>query len=357
MCTQHNYFTWRGKFYKQVEGTPMGSPLSPILANIFLLTLESKIVSKNNNIILWCRYVDDVFAIIRSRFQDTILTQLNNFHPSISFTTEEEQNGKIPFLDILITTMDDGAFNFTVYRKSTHTNRYLNFDSFHAFSHKQSVIDSLVTRAYTICHGSDLQQELLFITKFLQENGYPKRLIEKRIQYLRDKTPSNNDDDLRLILPFMGHATYRITRFLRTKLRIKFGFLTGQKLSSLLSNHKDILINNEKPGIYEISCSSCPSKYIGETSRNLKTRLKEHIADIRHNRVTTSAVALHCAENPSHTIDSNCAKLLEIEKNCFRRKFKEALYIQNTKDRMNLDTGMRFNIIWSPLLLPLCPIK
>jgi len=154
----------------------------------------------------------------------------------------------------------------------------------------------------------------------------------------------------------MGNSTYRITRFLRTKLQIKFRFLTGQKLSTLLSNHKDKLTNNEKPGIYEISCSSCPSKYIGETSRNLKTRLKEHMADIRHNRVNTSAVALHCAENPSHAINPNFAKLLEIEKNGFRRKFKEALYIMNTGDRMNLDTGMRFNIIWSHLLLPLCPI-
>jgi hypothetical protein len=36
-------------------------------------------------------------------------------------------------------------------------------------------------------------------------------------------------------------------------------------------------------GIYQLQCSECPKRYIGQTGRTFEIRYKEHIRDIRNN--------------------------------------------------------------------------
>ena len=281
------------------------------------------------------------------------MSSLNNFHKNLQFTFEEEQEDKIAFLDVLIHKQKNGTFHFSIYRKQTHTDRYLNFNSFHARSHKISVIDSLVTRALKICSGSDLQLELTHIEQVLQENDYPPSIIRKRIELLQSRNGNSNSDDIpRLILPFMGDITYKIVRILKNRLNLQFGYLTGEKMSKLLFNHKE-RSKDVISGIYSLSCKNCDQCYVGETSRDISIRIKEHLADIRHSRVDTSAVALHIAENPTHLINESCASLIEREPRFWPRKFKEGLYIRDTKHKMNLDDGMAINSIWSAILLPI----
>ncbi|MGR0202271.1 hypothetical protein, partial [Klebsiella pneumoniae] len=58
---------FNGQFYLQSEGLPIGSCISPILAEIFLDSLEHKIFNSNNSLVKyvkhWFRYVDDVFCL------------------------------------------------------------------------------------------------------------------------------------------------------------------------------------------------------------------------------------------------------------------------------------------------------
>jgi hypothetical protein len=106
------------------------------------------------------RNVDDIFAIIKSRFLKQILADINSFNQQGQFTVEEEENGSISFLDVLLTRKDIGKLSKKVYRKPTHTDKYLNFQSYHHLSQKVSVIDSLVYRAIRICDDEFLQEEL-----------------------------------------------------------------------------------------------------------------------------------------------------------------------------------------------------
>jgi hypothetical protein len=81
---------------------------------------------------LWLWYVDDTFVIWphgTNQLQG-FLGHLNRVRPSIQFTMEIESNNSIPFLDILV-IKKDLMLTTTVYRKPTHTGRYLNFDSNH----------------------------------------------------------------------------------------------------------------------------------------------------------------------------------------------------------------------------------
>ena len=105
-AVQQNHFLFNGKIYDQIDGVAMGSPLGPVLANIFMSHLEDKCFENlpSKNPCIYYRYVDDTFAIFESRNEmHDFFKHINSLHPNISFTKEEEQNNSLPFLDVLVT--------------------------------------------------------------------------------------------------------------------------------------------------------------------------------------------------------------------------------------------------------------
>lgn len=77
------------------------------------------------------RYVDDVFAPVKERYLDQTLAMLNSRHSSIKFTVERGVDGRLPFLDLMITRKEDDTLKFGIYRKPTSTERYITSDSNH----------------------------------------------------------------------------------------------------------------------------------------------------------------------------------------------------------------------------------
>ena len=70
------------------------------------------------------------------------------FTLSIQFTVENnKEDGGIPFLDTIVKPETDGKLSTTVYRKPTHTDQYLQWDSHHHLSAKYSVISTLTYRS------------------------------------------------------------------------------------------------------------------------------------------------------------------------------------------------------------------
>ncbi|KFD45032.1 hypothetical protein M513_14091 [Trichuris suis] len=124
-CMQEgNYFLFDNKFYKQSNGVPMGSPLSPVMAEIFMESFERQMFEKVDRQIaprLFRRYVDDISVIIKDGKEEQFLHFLNSIRPNqIAFTMEKEENKTLPFLDALIIHTNQGL-KTRVYRKPTHT--------------------------------------------------------------------------------------------------------------------------------------------------------------------------------------------------------------------------------------------
>ena len=65
----------------------------------------------------------------------------------------------MPFLDTLVTPQSDGSLATTVYRKPTHTNQYVQWDSHHAIANEYSIISSLLHRAKNLCSNQQLLDE------------------------------------------------------------------------------------------------------------------------------------------------------------------------------------------------------
>ena len=81
-CITSTYFSFQGKFYEQVEGTAMGSPLSPIVANIYMENFEVEAIrSAPNPPQFWKRYVDVTFTILQSSKKEEFLEYLTSIGP------------------------------------------------------------------------------------------------------------------------------------------------------------------------------------------------------------------------------------------------------------------------------------
>ena len=74
------------------------------------------------------------------------LDHLNNRHGNIQFTVEAEKEGSLPMMDVLLHHEEDGKVSVSIYRKLTHTERYLSFSFHHPLSMKKSVMISLLHR-------------------------------------------------------------------------------------------------------------------------------------------------------------------------------------------------------------------
>ncbi len=98
LCTKSVQFTFDNMFFSQTDGVAMGSPLGPVLANIFMVELEQSLVPEMNNLMdFWYRYVDDTICLVKEGELENILEKLNTFHQSIEFTYKQERNYMLSF--------------------------------------------------------------------------------------------------------------------------------------------------------------------------------------------------------------------------------------------------------------------
>ena len=91
LCTKNVHFWFNNQIYIQIDGLAMGSPLGPVIANIFIVELETNLVPRLEDHVQKCRrFVDDTFAYVKIGSVEYVLSVLNSFHKNIKFTYEVE---------------------------------------------------------------------------------------------------------------------------------------------------------------------------------------------------------------------------------------------------------------------------
>ena len=113
-------FPFLDKVYKQINDVAMGNPLASIIVDLWMQKMEQKLNKfSTNKRIIWLRYVDDVYCVF---------TITNWSKPVYRLQLGFEQYYSIPLLDILVTREENQLTS--IYRKSTHTDLYMLWDSF-----------------------------------------------------------------------------------------------------------------------------------------------------------------------------------------------------------------------------------
>ena len=127
----------------------MGSPLGPLMANALMCNIEEKLKNQNKMPAFYKRYVDDTLGMPDVSAVPGFLLTLNETPPSLSFTTELEDNGKLPFLGMVI-IRNGPRLDTKVYVKPTDTGLLLHYQSHVDVKYKHS----LLRQCYTVRSNS-----------------------------------------------------------------------------------------------------------------------------------------------------------------------------------------------------------
>ena len=339
-CLGSTYFVYDGTFYRQKQGAAMGSPVSPIVANIYMESFEKKALeTASSPPSTWLRYVDDTFVVIHEYEIDNFTRHINGQDPHIRFTSEEEVEGSIPFLDVRVHLTEDGTLKTTVYRKPTHTDQYLNWASNHHLSHKRSVVRTLLHRVdQVVSEPEDRTKEITHVKGALKDNEYPDwSFVVPKPKDKTNNTTGTGTKNIRVSIPYTQDLSEKLERTYR-----KHGIATTHKpfntLRNSLVNPKDKTPNCNKCGVvYEITCADCTQTYVGETARSLGKRLKEHHRTRGEANVIT-AVGEHCKDTGHNFIDSDTT-IISRQSAFWQRKIDEAIEIRARIPTMNRDRG------------------
>ena len=286
--TSKNHFIFNSKFYNQIDGVAIGSPLAPVLANIFMVFYESKWLNEYNlnKPKLYLRYIDDILAAF-DKEQDSLnfFNFLNKRHSNIKFTIEKQTNHSIAFLDVFISGINNQNLTLQTYHKWTYAGLLLKFKSFISFSYRINLIKCLIDRPFKSCNNRNtVHNDVENIKSNLIKNAYSPFLIDKATKkYLDYKFSSNQNQsidtpDVRYFkLRYISNLSYHIkNKLCKKNFNIKLVF-TSFKIKNYFS-YKDPIPDDLKSFlVYKFSCASSSSSYIGETCRHFKTRIPEHI--------------------------------------------------------------------------------
>lgn len=286
------------------------------------------------------------------------------------------RRGSRPFLDTLIVRKPNGSIKLMVYRKPTHTDQYLNFESQHPLHQKLGVIRTLLDRMHTIVtEDLDKEQEEVKIRQALKNCGYPQWTVDKVKEQMSNKASKTKKerkkkDDKKsagmVVLPYIQGITERIQRTFK-KYNINTAMRPHNTLRRLLVHPKDKRDTLQTSNcIYEIPCKNCEKSYVGETSRLFGIRLAEHKAETKkvdtkkftrsgrrasEQEQTKSAISDHAARS-NHVIDWDEARILGKEHNRRSREVREAMEIRKRGDKtFNREEGtFLLSHVYDPLL-------
>ena len=356
VCTKKSPFTCpRGHLYQQIDGVAMGSPLGVLFANFFMGSIEEQVLADRRPSI-YCRYIDDIFVRLRSTGELQDLKERMKTTSGLNFTYEEADNGRIPFLDVLVTATHEG-FTTTVYVKDTNPGLCMNGNSECPARYRRSTIAAYIRRAITHCSTwKDTHQEITRATQVLINNGYSNKEIEEVCNSVLAKWYTNTDNDnngniINLFYKNQFTSAYkedekalkmllnRHVRCVDDDKRIKLIiYYKSRKTANLVLRNRAAANKTplqEDHVVYRFTCpiEGCgPQSYVGMTRTTLSRRLTMHT----QNGTIKQHIQQHHHNENKRKILEDGTQILEGERDARRLPILEALYIEKIKPSLNI---------------------
>jgi hypothetical protein len=340
------FFSYKDVTYRQLFGTPMGSPVSPVVSNLVMESIEDEILSSLDfDPFFYKRYVDDIIMCIPSEKIDYVFRLFNSRHPRLKFTIEYEESCSLSFLELLLIRRPDGRIITDWYHKETWSGRYLNFKSHLPISYKRNTVTLLTKKILQLSDFEFQEKNFNILRSTLVDNAYPQSflicLIEsERQKFLnsdlpRDLVPTVRTENFSkkfLSIPFIDDIFYKIKAFLKRFDIDVIGKSSNDLYKSLFSKLKDKTpIQVRSSVVYKINCHDCDLVYIGNTMQFLKNRVGQHKSAVNKNNVDHSALAEHAITN-AHSIDWSNYEVIATENRLKPRQILEMIHIKKFRN-------------------------
>ena len=161
----------------------------------------------------------------------------------------------------------------------------MNYHALAPLSYRRSVVSGFIYRIFYACSNRKNFESLGKAKRILDNNQYPSAfyepIIKKTLIRIIENKAKNDDEEHQEKKMFFIQYRGRVTEMFESALRqikapVKF-ITTINKTKACLPSLKQSIDKSLKSGlVYKISCPRCPSCYVGQTSRHLITRMKEH---------------------------------------------------------------------------------
>ncbi|XP_023231476.1 uncharacterized protein LOC111631461 [Centruroides sculpturatus] len=357
----NSFFRFNNKTYLQKRGVPMGSPISGDLCELVVRQLEQKIIPMySSNILIYKRYVDDIFIMWKAKPDiNNFIDAMNNNPYGLCIKLDQISNSNATFLDINI-QLGGNMISTRVHYKPCYTPRFIPASSDDPFSYKVAAFRALTKRAFT--HHSNFEDtlaELQHIQNIATQHGYGKRLIQNLAlayssRVYNDSSRTNNSNNLQCVavVEYNRHLD-PIYREIAKRINKRIAYKRRNTIYNILRNSKDNIDERYAPGVYSVPLRDHRFQrdliYIGSTIRSLDKRMREHKYDIEHNRCTTALSTY--ASTPGISANLQNAQIIKMSHRREHVRTLEALEIYkaglrnsciNYKDAINISAAWRF---------------
>ncbi|KAI8515779.1 hypothetical protein Bbelb_065920 [Branchiostoma belcheri] len=284
----------------------------------------------------------------------SINDEINNHEkdiPDISTTVVAMDLGHKPNQTDTMEQRLNEKTNMPVYRKPTHTDQYLAFDSHHPLEHKLAVIKTLFHRADNIVTSDQAKtDEQRHLRGALAKCGYQNWTFNKALKpsdqskKTQKCKPLTNKNKANITIPYVQGVSEKLRRIFQN-FNIATNFKPHSTLRQRLVHPKDRPHKGTKANvIYRLKCEepNCNNTYIGETSRPLKVRYKEHCRPSANGY--SSAIFHHLQHNQGHSFKLESTDVLDRETRWWERGVKEAIYERMYNPTLNREGGLRVDL-------------
>ena len=287
VATTSHLFQFDGQLYEETDGVAMGSPLGPLMGNVFMCHLEDKLARNGMVPSLYKRYVDDTLGRMPNTDAAAVdfLATLNGLHPSLKFTMELPSDNTIPFIGIQI-IKNGTKLETRVYRKPTNTGLLLHFQSHVDKRYKTGLLKTMLHRAHALSSTTEaFNEECAKLRSIFSRLDYSIDLANSPIKMFILSKPEKKIDDgntIRVVLPFKdqiaANAVRRQLRDLSRKICVTLQPIFVSKTLEQDLKPKEIKssIVNRQCVVYNFACDLCDADYVGHTTRHLHQRIAEH---------------------------------------------------------------------------------
>ena len=289
--TKDQLFQFNGQLYEQTDGVAMGSPLGPLLANVFMGYIEETLEREGKMPSFYKRYVDDTLTIMPDLTSATTFLQvLNNCHPSVNFTMETEKDRLLPFLGMQLLNRAPNI-ETKVYIKPANTGLLLHYQSHVDIRYKRGLLKTMLDRAYRLSScWTYFSEECDRLKALFSRLKYPEQLINTTVRcFVSSKTedrqpiPATGESPaVRIVLPFKDQDSADFVRKQlndlshKTRTVIQPVFVSNKIEQKLKVQEKKPPIVNQQCVVYRFQCDLCDASYVGYTLRHLHQRVDEH---------------------------------------------------------------------------------
>ena len=369
MCVCDNTFIFNNTVYQQIDGVAMGSSLGPLLANIYMAHLEEEHFLKNVMDFTpsyYRRYVDDTFCLMKEDCHiNQFLSYINSIDPNIQFDVEQKNNGKLSFLDTVVSRSDNNSYpDISTKIKSTDRGLLYHFSSFIPNIYKNNLIYCLVYRVYHIASSYDLfDKDIKLLKKKFISNGFPAwqfhNIVSRFLSFIYNPKPAQPIAPKKtclLVLPYLGPLSIYVNRKIKglvnkfyPTIGLRIVYKRGLSIRNLFSYKDQLPLKYSSGVVYYICCKSCglSQAYIGKTINTVHERFYGANGHLNPS-IKKSALLEHLGRGISDSceFDFNTIKIIDKCEYDLKLRYAESIHLKLSNQSLNTqDRSIPLNII------------